>query len=657
MVTMDSLRATTITELKSLYDFVLPVERISNPNPSNLYLMKRSDLLFAFTKVNLWRLTQFRKIIYIDADVVALRAPDELFDLGSSFAAAPDVGWPDAFNSGVMALTPHMGDYWALKTLASTGDSFDGADQGLLNQYYEHRDWQRISFTYNCTPSANYQYEPAYRYHKSKISMVHFIGAEKPWLTGRTRQRTPGAYNELLGRWWAVYDRHFKASTTDYISGEYAPASTTVQSQVKGEAISADHGYSYTTLSQPMPEHAVQPEPGFSHMTADQPFTDPGEMVESIERGVIEPTPTAQVRRFSAPHMEWDATRAPPPSDAKPEAANFPSDQYPFNEDPNLFRAPQSYPEPPKDMWYEVPKEKPAPPEEKPKPIFPWEEREDRKPTRVFAEDMPAPQPELVPEPTPALTSLEDEEQSPPNTTPMTPAANVFPDEPFAPMDTKNAWDEVAGIDEYVRALTAAQRNRGKVQVLHTTGEAPTRAPGFISKRERRESLILTDFPTAVERPSLPVTPAPLARPNFWSDGRDEAGQLPGAQGVPDQADWDPAEKLEELRRNSLIGPGDLKLTPIRHPGKRDMPPSSMPIPEAALAYPHVPLSGGGSPHGLEKHVKVLVEPTAVVPSASAVPNLTMPDFGSSSTTARGRAMEDVLSPTEHGSRSFGENI
>lgn len=172
--------------------------------------MDRRDLLYAFTKINLWRLTQFRKIVYIDADVVSLRAPDELFDTTASFAAAPDVGWPDAFNTGVMALTPHMGDFWALKTLAASGDSFDGADQGLLNQYYEHKDWQRLSFTYNCTPSANYQYEPAYRYHKARISMVHFIGKIKPWMTSRSKFAAPGPYNELLSRWWAVYDRHLR---------------------------------------------------------------------------------------------------------------------------------------------------------------------------------------------------------------------------------------------------------------------------------------------------------------------------------------------------------------------------------------------------------------------------------------------------------------
>jgi len=190
---------------------IIPVDRMSNSKPANLFLMGRPDLLYAFTKLALWRQTQYSKIVYIDADIVALRNLDDLFETKANFAAAPDIGWPDAFNSGLMVLTPDMGDFWAMQALAQSGDSFDGADQGLLNQYYEHRPWQRLSFTYNCTPSAEYQWEPAYRYHKSNIKAVHFIGKDKPWFVGRQAGGGQGTYGELVGKWWSVYDRHYRS--------------------------------------------------------------------------------------------------------------------------------------------------------------------------------------------------------------------------------------------------------------------------------------------------------------------------------------------------------------------------------------------------------------------------------------------------------------
>ncbi|GAB7352066.1 hypothetical protein MBLNU459_g2572t1 [Dothideomycetes sp. NU459] len=584
LITTDSLRASTVTELKSLYDYVIPVERIGTPSPSNLHLMNRSDLLYTFTKISLWRQTQFRKIVYIDADVVALRAPDELFDTAASFAAAPDVGWPDAFNTGVMVVTPHMGDFWALKTLAATGDSFDGADQGLLNQYYEHKDWQRLSFTYNCTPSANYQYEPAYRYHKARISMVHFIGKNKPWMTSRSKYAAPGAYNELLSRWWAVYDRHLREPVADYTSGLHTP------------------------------------EPDLANS---------GEPAENLAQGVAEPTPASEQRQFSAPSMEWDATRDAPPSDARPEAANFPSQTYVFNQDPELFKAPSTYPEPPKDMWYDVPKVKPAPPEVRPPPIFPWEERPLDRPTRKFAEDLSSPNP------TPALnTSTGSGSQS---NVPPTPTIKVTSDDDWNSFNAlnKNAWDQVSGIDQYVRALAKAQKTRGKVQVLTPGAEPSPQSTQF----ERRESLILTDFPSSVDRPSLPVTPAPMRRPNFWGEERNAAGQLPSAEGVPNQADWDPNMKLEELRKNSLIAPGDVKPTGSVIPD-RQMPTSAVTVPEGASSPTKTSPSGSPSP--------------STVPASGVSAGQFRPQFGSVDfAMGNGSAGEDVLSPTEHGSRHF----
>ena len=228
LITLDSISGSSVAQLavitlrslsaktqyanqglkQTVYDQILPVDRIVNKSPANLHLMDRPDLSSTFTKIALWRQTQFSRLVYIDADIVALRAPDELFDRRSSFAAAPDVGWPDCFNSGVMALTPNMGDYYALLALAQRGISFDGADQGLLNMHFGN--WDRLSFTYNCTPSGHYQYVPAYRHFQSQVSMVHYIGKEKPWFVGRDGKSGIGVYEELLGRWWAVYDKHFR---------------------------------------------------------------------------------------------------------------------------------------------------------------------------------------------------------------------------------------------------------------------------------------------------------------------------------------------------------------------------------------------------------------------------------------------------------------
>ncbi|KAG9674518.1 nucleotide-diphospho-sugar transferase, partial [Aureobasidium melanogenum] len=597
LITVDSLRSATITELKSLYDYVIPVERITSPNLANLYLMGRGDLRDAFTKINLWRQTQFRKIVYLDADTVALRAPDELFDLEASFAGAPDVGWPDAFNTGVMVISPHMGDYWALKTLATTGDSFDGADQGLLNQYYEHKNWHRLSFVYNCTPSANYQYEPAYRYHKSRIAVVHFIGKNKPWNSSRSQSATPGAYNELLYRWWAVYDRHFKEPAAEYTSGRYSPASSPV------------------------------PEPEAPILTTEADPAEERELGEELSQGRVEPTPTVEQRRFSAPQAEWDATRMEPPADSRPEAANFPTTTYDFNQDKELFRPPKAYPEPPKDMWYEVPKTKPDPPTAKPKPVFPWEERQAAAPTRRFLEDLDSP--DSTPQPGVTIPSADFTASV---NSPSTPVIKITSDTPWEDWaaNNRNAWDDVAGIDNYVRSLNESQSSRRRSSVH-------PKSPATSTQFERRESLILTEFPSEVERPSLPVTPAPIRRANFWSGERDNNGQLPSAEGVPEQADWNPEEKLEELRRGSLTTSLDLKMPEKKIPSRQ--------MPSTAPAFYNKETAPSDSQASTSQ-----ANASSSTSGATATPRFTNFGFSSSSSDAKA---EEVLSPTEHGSRQF----
>lgn len=184
-------------------------------------------------------------------------------------------------------------------------------------------------------------------------------------------------------------------------------------------------------------------------------------------------------------------------------------------------------------MWYQVP---PKPVEQpKPKPIFPWEGKAP-KPTRVFAEPkLPSPPPEPVvepepePEPAPSETTSATLDPDPAETPTMT-----SPD-PWAGFQARtNAWDDIPEIERYMQALQGPRK--AKIQVLHNTATPQSRQPQKADGR--RQSLILTDFPTAMERPSLPVTPAPIRRPSFWGEERDEQGNLPAAEGVPKQEEW-----------------------------------------------------------------------------------------------------------------------
>ncbi|KAG8534101.1 uncharacterized protein KY384_000945 [Bacidia gigantensis] len=545
LITLDSISASTIDELKTTFDHIIPVDRIINRSPGNLYLMGRPDLSSTFTKIALWRQTQFSHIVYIDADAVALRAPDELFRLPHNLAAVPDIGWPDCFNSGILSLKPNMGDYYALLALAQRGISFDGADQGLLNVHFPN--WERLSFAYNCTPSGNYQYAPAYRHFQSTISLVHYIGIGKPWKEGRDRMSgANGVYEELLGRWWAVYDKHYRTQPTAY--GSSQQLNKTVQQYVSGE-LAEDYGIASKLGGR-----------SFENATSGQ------KSKEALEE---------QRRRFST---EWDPSRQPPPTNSRPEAPDLPQEIYQMSRNPNLFQAP-SVPETPQGL-YEFPRSPAA--ADRPPPIFPWETRAP-KATRVFAEDLPSPSapPSLsAPSETTGSTTESDAQGS------ETPTITDTTSEPLADFKLANAWDDIPEINRYISTLP--QNRRAKVQVLfnQVTSDQPNptsahpnpdsiTSPTSEYPPDRRPSKV-TDFPTEIERPSLPVTPAPVRRPSFWNSERNEAGDLPAAEGVPEQSNWDPVAKLLALRerQSDVLQSGEVGDEAAEIP-KRKMPESS----------------------------------------------------------------------------------
>ncbi|KAF7901799.1 uncharacterized protein EAF01_007098 [Botrytis porri] len=544
LVTVDSVTAESMTELQRNFDFVIPVDRVVNQSPANLDLMGRPDLHSTFTKITLWKQTQFRRIVYMDADMVALRAPDELFALPNPFSAAPDIGWPDIFNTGLMVLDPNMGDYYALEAMANRGISFDGADQGLLNMHFKNT-YNRLSFTYNVTPSAHYQYLPAFQHFQSSISAAHFIGTDKPWKVGRQASVGATPYHQMTGRWWAVYDKHYKQTSASGTSNGAAPL--IVQYLVFGEfqpQTQEDH-------SQGAQCEKFQPFNAINDTTAEEPIHDHTETNLENEEAYDPPVQAKLDQSRNISYSPWDASKAPPPQNSRPEASNLPGNHYEMSNDATPFRAPSRYPDPPSDMYYEVPK---APKWQRPAPIFPWEANPPV-PSRVFPEDDY--DDTAVPE-TPVAGSVvattEDERSMPATpTTPTMPSAN----DPWQTYARGNAWDEVPEIERYIGNMS--KNRKGNIQVLQGYG-------------------------TELERPSLPVTPAPVrTQPTFWGEEREEDSALPPAEGVPAQQDWDPAAQLDMLaRRQSDVLANKLEI-PTREMPSRPLPFGSEPVNQGAI--------------------------------------------------------------------------
>ncbi|XP_005108197.2 glycogenin-1 isoform X2 [Aplysia californica] len=202
-------------QLGGLFNQVVEVNVLDSSDTCNLELLGRPDLSVTFTKFHCWRLTQYQKCVFMDADTLVVQNVDELFDR-EELSAAPDAGWPDCFNSGVFVYVPSEQTYRNLLSFAVTGGSFDGGDQGLLNLYFNK--WatedigKHLPFTFNVVSQAFYSYLPAFKQFYDNIKVVHFIGAVKPWhhaynTASRTVTQLPGTGHsqQFLQMWWNIF--------------------------------------------------------------------------------------------------------------------------------------------------------------------------------------------------------------------------------------------------------------------------------------------------------------------------------------------------------------------------------------------------------------------------------------------------------------------
>lgn len=146
-----------------------------------------------FSKLYIFDLEQFDKIIYLDADIMILKNLDHLFTYPHMSAAI--VGdyfnkWPDwvHFNSGCMVIEPskqlykNILQFYNHLTPLDFPDYMFITDQEILNKYYDNWPNQielHLNKYYNIFPSLITNIKQLYDI-KDNGYFVHFVGA-KPW--------------------------------------------------------------------------------------------------------------------------------------------------------------------------------------------------------------------------------------------------------------------------------------------------------------------------------------------------------------------------------------------------------------------------------------------------------------------------------------------
>ena len=152
-----------------------------------------------FLKLSVFDLVEFKKVIYIDSDMMVLKNIDHLFEKPHLSAVAAgqtkDPEWK-RLNSGLIVIEPDRSVYNMLLDAiipACTERLNKGVgygDQDVINYCYQ--DWPvqnelHLSEEYNCLSSDIEAISNKYGFNH--IAVIHYIGVKKPWENSARERR------------------------------------------------------------------------------------------------------------------------------------------------------------------------------------------------------------------------------------------------------------------------------------------------------------------------------------------------------------------------------------------------------------------------------------------------------------------------------------
>lgn len=107
------------------------IDEMKSPYTQNSKFHTRFNLVM--TKLKIFNMTEYTRVVFLDADSLVLNDMSSLFACGNFCAAFIN---PCYFNSGLMLLTPNETLFKDMTEKLPTTPSYDGGDQGFLNAYF-----------------------------------------------------------------------------------------------------------------------------------------------------------------------------------------------------------------------------------------------------------------------------------------------------------------------------------------------------------------------------------------------------------------------------------------------------------------------------------------------------------------------------------------
>ncbi|MED6218646.1 hypothetical protein PIB30_028487 [Stylosanthes scabra] len=201
----DSISSESLTALRAAgWNKIKRIQRIQNP-----FANKSSHNEWNYSKLRLWELTMYEKIIFLDSDVLVLKSLDGFFYY-PQLSAAPNE--KTMFNSGVMVIEPSQCMFESMLKKIHKVKSYNEGDQGFLNEVFAW--WHRTPSKLNKLKvfRSNNNDEKRDEILPEDLYAIHYLGL-KPWMCDRdydcNRDREDYrmfASDVAHQKWWQVYD-------------------------------------------------------------------------------------------------------------------------------------------------------------------------------------------------------------------------------------------------------------------------------------------------------------------------------------------------------------------------------------------------------------------------------------------------------------------
>ncbi|CAI5524369.1 unnamed protein product [Closterium sp. Naga37s-1] len=165
------------------------------------------------SKLRLWQMAQYSKLIFLDTDMLVLRNLDHLFAMPELTAVSNN---QFQFNGGLLVVDPSPCTFAMLKDALALFETYKDCEQGLLNELYPW--WHRLpqstnflKFAWSNKPEDLAQRRATLAAQPPVVDMVHYLGA-KPWYCYRDfdcnllSTERQFADDLAFDMWWKVHD-------------------------------------------------------------------------------------------------------------------------------------------------------------------------------------------------------------------------------------------------------------------------------------------------------------------------------------------------------------------------------------------------------------------------------------------------------------------